>query len=827
MLKDIRYAYRTLCQKPGFALTAIVSIALAIGANSSIFSFQDALLLRPLAVAKPSTLVTVMSRNSTGGYGGFPYPDFVDLRDKNSSFDGLIAYRLIPAGVARDEKAQPQFKAGLVVSGNFFDLLGVKPQLGRGFRPDEDQVPGRNPVVVLSHDYWQNELGADPMIVGRHIRLGHAGGSDFTVIGVAPESFTGMDLYIRPAFYIPIMMGPNALGAGDESLRDRRTKAREDSYYIKARLRRGVSVQAANADIAALAVALEQTYPDTNRGRRTTVRTEMQARLDVAPILGGIVAAVFGLMIVILLIACANVMNLMLSRGRGRAREIAIRLSLGSGRARLVRQLMAESLMIAVAGGALGLLLAQGAVEFFSSWELPGDAPIKLAFQLDTRVLAFTLVVSVISALLFGLAPALRSTKTDLNTALKGGGSLDSRKRLWGRNLLVTVQIAGSIVLVMTAAQMYRNTMRVLRANPGFTLDRRLTVRLDSEVAGYTLPQSEQFYRTLVEKARELPGIQSAALSSSLPFTTDALVLSVAPEGFELPQGQNGVMVRGDVVDENYFETFGVPILAGRGFLSSDQANSPKVAVVNQALAQRAFGGQAIGKRFRMVGEAEDWVEVVGVSVTGKYQSVSEPPQPSIYLPYRQRLQPRMTLIASTAGEPAAAAPAVRELIRSINPAVPILSVRAMDDLFQRTAAAQIGVFNGVFSSTGLMGFFLALVGLYAVAAYQVETRTREIGIRMALGAERFQVMKMILKQAGLVAGIGIFIGLALSVAVRPALLAGLGRPDTTTGGPLAGFDPFLFGFIPLCLMLITLFAAAVPARRASRIDPQAALRQE
>jgi macrolide transport system ATP-binding/permease protein len=826
MLKDLRYAFRTLCQKPAFALTAIVSIALAIGANSAIFSFQDAILLRPLAVENPSTLVSVNSRNTTGGYGGFPYPDVVDIREKNSSFDGLIAYRLIPAGVARDEKAQPQFKAGLLVSGNFFDLLGVRPYLGRGFRPDEDQVLGRDAVVVLSYDYWQNELGADASIIGRSIRLGHSGGLDFNVIGVAPESFTGMDLFVRPAFYIPVMMGPKVLGISDDLLKDRSAQAIENSFVIKARLRPGISPEAADKDIAALAAALEKTYPDSNRGRRATVRTEMQSRLDFNPILGGVVAAVFGLMVVILLIACANVMNLMLGRGRSRAREIAIQLSLGAGRVRLVRQLMAESLMIAVAGGALGLLLAQAAVDFFSTWELPGDAPLKLGFQLDTRVLLFTLLTSVFSAVLFGLVPAFRCTRSDLVTTLKAGESLESRRRFWGRNVLVAVQIAGSIVLVMTAASMYRNTTRLLKASPGFALDHRLTIRLDSAVAGYTLPQSEQFYRKLVDQAAQLPGIRAAALSSGLPFTTSALMLSVAPEGFELPQGQTGIAARAEIVDENYFDTFGVAILQGRGFLSSDLANSPKVAVVNQAFAERIFGGAAIGKRIRISND-DTWVEVVGVSATAKYSSVVEPPQRSMYLPFRQHLQARMTLIAQTATDPLTLASSVRELIRSLDPTIPILSVRSMDDLFQRTGTAQIDVFNAIFSSTGIMGFFLSLVGLYAVVSYQVAKRTREIGIRMAIGAERFQVMRMILKQAGIVAGIGMFIGLSLSVALRPALLASLGRPNTTTGGPLAGFDPLLFGLVPLSLMVITLVAAAIPARRASRIDPQRALRQE
>jgi len=823
MFKDLRYAYRTLRKNPGFALTAIVSIALAIGANSAIFSFQDALLLRPLAVEKPADVVTLSARTPTGGFGGFSYPDFKELRDKNRSFSGLVTYRLIPAGFARDERTQPQFKPGLVVSGNFFELLGIRPYLGRGFLPDEDQVPGRDAVVVLAYDFWKNELAGDRSIVGRHVRIGTAGGLDFTVIGVAPESFTGMDLFVRPAFYVPAMMAPRVLGVSDDTLSQRDLDSSDDAFYIKGRLKAGVSLPAADADVTAITRVLAETYPNSNRGHGVSVRTEMQSRLDANSLLGGVVGAVFGVMIVILLIACANVMNLMLSRGLARSREMAIRLAIGARRSSLLRQLMAENLMIAGAGGIVGLLIAAGAVEFFSSWELPGDAPIKLSFQLDQRVLFFTLVVAVISAILFGLIPAFRSTRTDLTNALKAGDQGGGRNRLFGRNTLLTIQITGSIVLIMAAMQMYRNTMKALTDPPGFTRDHRLTVRFDPGVAGYNAAQTEQFYRTLIEKARQLPGIQSAALTAGLPFTTDGLGVGVVPEGFELPQGVQSARIQGNVVDENYFDTFGVSIIAGRSFRETDQANSPKVAIVNDAFAKRFFGGNALGKRVRIDNDA--WLEIVGVSVTGKYFSVAEPPAPYIYVPFRQRPRTRMTLIAATSRDPAAFAPAVRDMIRSIDPNMPIFALRPMDEIFERNAAAQIRVFNVVFSSAGVMGFLLALVGLYAVVSYQVTRKTKEIGIRMALGAERFQVMQMILRQAATVAVVGIGTGLVLSILVRPALLVSMGRPRGA--GLLSGFDPLLFGLLPLALLMVAMFASAIPARRAFRVDPQKALRQE
>jgi predicted permease len=825
MLKDFRHAYRTLRQHPGFSLTAIVSIALAIGANSSIFSLQDALLLRPLAVGSPSTLVTVDSRTPTGEFAGFPYPDVVDLREKNRSFDGLVAYRIIGAGVAPDEHTQPQFQAGFLVTGNFFDLLGVKISSGRGFRPDEDSVPGRDAVVVLSHDFWEKELGSDPSIVGRRIRIGRSADIDFTVLGVAPESFTGMDQFIRPAFYIPVMMAPKLLGVSDDTLTGRNMRAREDSFYIKARLKPGASTQAAEADVESIAKTLEQAYPQTNRGRGAAVRTEIQSRLDATPVLGGVVAVVGVVSILILLIACANVMNLTLSRGRTRAREIAIRLSIGASRVRLIRQLMAESAIIAAAGGALGLLIAEGAVQFFSGWEIPGDAPVKLGFQLDARVLLFTFAVSMVSAILFGLVPALKATRTDLTTALKAGDTEAGRKRFAVRNVLAAIQITGSIVLVMAAVQMYINTTKAVLANPGFVMQHRLTVRLDPSVAGYSLSQIEQFYRTLVDRAGAAPGIRSAAIASSVPFTTDGAAVSVAPEGFEFPAGMTVARVRGDVVDPHFFETLGIPMIAGRGFLPSDQANSTKVAVVNETFAQKLLGGHPLGKRIRLRFENEDWVEVVGVSGTAKYEGVVEPPRAGIYVPFSQHLRPRMTLTVEARGDAASVAPQLRNLIRSLDPRVPIFSVRTLEDIFDRNGVMLIRTFVAIFGATAAMGFFLALVGLYAVISYQVGRRTREIGIRIALGAERMQVMRMILQQTGKVAVLAIAAGLVLSVLVRPALLVNMGRPAGR--GPLSGFDPALFVGLPLLLLLVTMLAAAMPARRASQVDPQRVLRQE
>lgn len=694
-------------------------------------------------------------------------------------------------------------------------MLGVKPALGRGFRPDEDQVLGRDAVVVLAHEVWKDAFGGDLSIVGRHVRLGPRGGLDFTVIGVTPEAFTGMDLFIHPEFFIPAMMGPRVLAVEDLLT----SRSAPHDFNVKGRLKSGVSIDAADADIAGIAKALEASFPDSNRGRGARVRTELQSRLDAAPIIGGVVAAVSGIMTIILVIACANVANLTLGRGRLRGREISVRLAIGAGRLRLVRQLMAESLVIAFSGGALGLFIATNAVAFFSNFDIASDISIKVTFQLDNRVLLFTMLISAISAVLVGLIPSLQATRANVITALKAGESELNRKRFIGRNALVTVQIAGSLVM-LTAAQMYRNTSKALTENPGFTRGHRLTVRLDPALTNYNPAQTVQFHRTLLERVRGTSGIRSATLASGLPLTTEALVFEVVPEGYEFPAGQENFRMRGVYVDEDYFTTFGVPVIAGRSFRSTDRADSPRVAIINQEFARRAFNGNALGKRIRLDDGKNNWAEIVGVTTTGKYSAVTESPAPHAYLAFSQNPASRMTLIAETSEEPSAMARPIRDVIHSIDPNMPVIYVRTMEETFQRGAVGQLRVFNTVFTVTSLMGFILAVVGLYAIVAFQVSRRTREIGIRMALGARRSQVSNMIVRQASIVAFAGIGIGFLLSVAARPALLVAMGRP-------VSAYDPVMISLIPTTLLLITLIAAAIPAHRAAQIDPQRALRQD
>jgi len=809
MLNDLRYAIRTLRQNPGFTLTAIVSIALGVGAAAAVFSLGDGLVLRPLPVPTPSQVVKLSSRTPSRTYGDMSYRDFADYRDKLQSFNGLVAYSLTPFGFARESRAQSQMKYGYLVSGNFFRVMATEPQLGRGFRPEEDQVPGRDAVVVLAHDFWKNELGSDPAVVGRRVRLD---GLDFTVIGVAPESFTGMELFVRPAFFVPAQMASALLGG------DLLTNRSNRMFTVKGRLKPGVSILAASAEASGFAKSLERTYPATNRAFGAAVRTELQARIDNEPVTPLMMTMLFGIVLVALLIACGNVANLVLSRGRARAREIAVRLAIGASRGRLVRQLMAESLVIALTGGTLGLLVAQLGIDAFSKLPQAGDIPIQTNVQLDARALLFTLLASLATAILFGLAPALRSSKSDLVAALKAGPSDQNRKRLLGRNALVTVQIAGAVVLLVAATQLFRGFGYLLSHSPGFRVDHRLSMSFNPTLIRYTPEQTELFYKKLIQRVREVPGVKSATLSSAIPLNNWGSEV-VIPEGYQFPRGQESASVWASTVDDEYFQTFGMSVLQGRAFQSTDRVDSPRVAIVNELFARHYLGRNPIGKRIRLNQPGAPWIEIVGVTPTIRYVQLFEPPLEYLYLPFSQNPRGQMAIITEAYGDPAALSAPLREAARSLDANVPVFGVRTMADVVNQRAVRLMHVLNGIVASIGLLGLGLALVGLYAVVAYQVARRTREIGIRMALGADRPQVMQMILKQAAAMGFTGIGIGLVLSLAASRALSASVMATPA--------FDPLLVTLVPLGLLLTTLLAAAIPARRASRVDPMVALRQD
>jgi predicted permease len=709
----------------------------------------------------------------------------------------------------------PQLKYGLFVSGNFFQVLGVEPVLGRGFRSDEDKVPGRDAVVVLSHDLWVSQFGADPSAVGRKVRLT---GTEFTIVGVAPEHFTGVDQYLRPALFVPIAMSARV---GQQDALEKR-----DNRWLtaKGRLKPDVTTVQAQADLVSIASELERTYPDTNRNQKARVETELQLRIEQDSVDAQLIAMLMTLALSVLVVACANVAGLLLSRARARSREIAVRLAIGAGRGRLIQQLLLESLLIALIGGAVGVAFAYGGVKFLNQIQVPSDLPIVISAQLDRRLLLFTLAVSLASTILFGLTPAIRSTRSDLVSALKAADAdLAARRRLWGRNLLVICQIAISLVLLTVSTILFRGFAQEVKT-PGFRTDHLLMMSFDPTLVRYSDSQTEQFYKQLLKRARSAPGVKSGAWTLNIPFRPDQAGNSVAPEGYQFPAGQQTANVFSDTVGDRYFETIGIPIVRGRAFLQSDTATTPRVAVVNEQFAKHYWPNQdAIGKRFHLSDAKGPLVQIVGIAKTTKYLWIAEPPTEYIYLPLAQHPQTRMTLIAESESDSAALASVLRQAVKNMDPNMPVYGVRTMDDFYKQRAIKTGTIIMQTIGGLGVMGLLLAMVGLYGLVAYSVSRRTREIGIRMAIGADRTKVARMVLKQGLILALIGIAIGVIGSVEANKVL--GLMFGGSTAMSTEEAVIIFLL--MPLTLITVTLLATYAPARRASLIDPMRALRDE
>jgi predicted permease len=818
MMHDLRYALRMLRHNPGFALVAIISMALGIGANTAIFSLADYVLLPRLAVTDPSAIMVVQSQfrgESIGNifqYSGLSNPDFEDFQKKSNSFAGLTASQYLQFGFAPDQTAQPQMKFGALVSGNFFDVLGVRPDLGRSFRPDEDKVPGRDAVVVLSHVLWETEFASDPGVVGRSIFLN---GLPFTVVGIAPESFTGPNAWMRADLYVPLAMQPAlAGGSGQNELEMRGLRV----LTVMGRLKPGIRFGQATTETRVIGQQLAQAYPKTNRTCSLVVMTYRQST-KIAPAVT-LFLFLSGLAGVVLLIACANVMNLMLSRASARAREIAVRLAMGAGRARLIRQLLTESLVIAILGGALGLLLAQAAANRFSQIRIPIDVPLMIDVKLDPQVLLFALLISVASAVLFGLAPALQSTRADLVPALKAGGAAPGkRRRFLGRNALVVAQVAGSLLLLVVATQAYRGAGDLLSSPAGFRTDHILMASFNPALARDSTEQTNEFYRRLQERARTLPGVRSAALTQAMPIVPASPAIRVIPEGVQLPTGTEAVSVFSNTVSDGYFRTLGVPLVGGREFAVTDRADSERVVIVNELFAHKYYPNQdAIGKRLRLNSAEGSFAEIVGVAKQGKYFFPIEPPMEYLYLPLAQNPAAAMTLMLETEGPSAGLTGSLRDLVRSLDSRQPIYGVRTMEEFFDVRAHKTLGLFVEAIAGLGILGLVLALVGLYGLMTYSVSLRQREIGIRMAIGADPAAVVRMVLKQGMVLAGSGVVIGLALSLAAaKPIAALAEGH----------GFNLPLVALVTIALLAMAALGAYIPARRASRVDPNTVLRQE
>jgi macrolide transport system ATP-binding/permease protein len=645
-------------------------------------------------------------------------------------------------------------------------------------------------------------------------------GGEFTVIGVTPPEFTGLDQFVRSDFFVPLMMSARLITdpkAAALEARDAR------NLRLKGRLKPGVSQRAAQAELTTIGADLERAYPDTNKNQRLAVRTELQARIAQSPPDATLIAMLSTLALAVLFVACANVAGLLTSRAPVRAREMALRLAIGAGRSRLVRQLVTESLLIAVAGGVVGLGIGYAGVTLFRQIELPTDLPIALTFQLDRRALVFSLMVAAASAVLFGLVPALQATRADLTAVMKASDSVaPGRRRRWGRAVLVGGQVAISVVLLVVALFMYRGFRHQLANGPGFRTDHLLMMTFDTSLVRYTDAQSRQFFEQVAERARAVAGVKSVTMSTSVPMSNDSIGFeTVVPEGFQFPVGKDNATVVAARVDEYYFDTMGLTILEGRNFRVDDSFEAPRVAIVNQQFAQHYWPNQdPIGKRFRLVDNDKTWVQVVGLAKTSKYIFIAEAPTEFVYFPYRQKKLKEMIMLARSEGDPSNLVTPLREIVSSLDTNLPIYNVRTMEAFYRMRAISIFNVLVSTVAAMGMMGLSLAIVGLYGLVAYAASRRTREIGIRMAIGASRAAVLRMVLCQGIVLAVGGLALGLAGSVGAGELL-----RAAFPTGDNQRDFMALLI-VIPIVLA-VTFLAAYVPAWRAAQLNPMQALRYE
>jgi putative ABC transport system permease protein len=789
-----------LLKKPGFTIVAALALALGIGANSAIFSIINAILLKPLPVDDLDRIVAVWEKAPGQGAerNEVSVANYLDWREQSNSFENLAIYRYWSANLGSIEPAERV--RGYHVSPNLLDAVGIKVALGRNFRPDEDQ-PGNYQVVILTHSLWQRRFGGDPNVVGRTVRVNDVAR---TIIGVMPPNV----IYPQGAE----ILAPMAMRS--EATRDRNNHESQ----VVGRLKAGVSVGQARSDLDSIARRLGQQYPNTNTGRSVGVFPILEdtVREYKAASLMMMAAVAF-----VLLIACANVANLTLARATGRIKEIALRLALGASRGRIIRQLLTESVILAVMGGAIGVLLAGWGIEVFKITlpeEAPGLMPGYSHLGVNSRVLVYTLIVSVVTGILFGLAPAIQASKPDLNETLKDGGAKTpggGRHRL--RAALVVAEVSMSLVLLAGAGLLMKNFLMILKINPGFNTDNLLTMGITLPFAKYENDASRRaFYDDLMRRSRSLPGVESAALINHLPLGQSDSTSSFLVEGAPTPPPGQEPEAGYRVCTPDYFKTMGVPVVRGREFSESDTADSHRVIIVNETLAKRFWpNGDAIGKHIR-VGDSQR--EIVGVVGDVKHGLVT-PITPDFYLPLAHQTGETMTLVARTRTQPLALAAPIRAEVQAIDRDQPVFDVKSMTQARDRSIMPfrVLGMLLGGF---GVFALILAATGIYGVMAYAVSQRTREIGVRMALGAERADVLKLLVIGQGLrMTAIGIVVGLAGAIGLAQVLKGVLFGVNTIEWATFTGVTLLLTG--------VSLLACYIPARRATKVDPMVALRYE
>ena len=799
--RDLKYSVRLLRMKPGFSAVAVLTLALGIGANTAIFTVTNAILLKPLPYSNPDELVVITENNLSRGWTSFSTApaNFQDWQTQSTAFSGIAAYG--SRSFNYTGAGAPERLRALTGTQGFLEMLGGTPIRGRGFGPDDFQ-PGKGNVVILNHGFWQREFGGRDDVVNTTITLG---GQPYTIVGVMNDRwrFSARDL----SLFTPRVLTP-------DDLRQR------GSHYLSVlgRIKPGVTVETARADLSTIASRLETAYPDTNKGWGVTVTPLREASIGNIGLMLGLLLGAVGL---VLLIACANLANMHLARATGRAREMAIRAALGAGRWRIVLQLMTESLVLAIAGGVLGLLVAYWATSAFVS-AYPTLLPRAADIHVDPAVLAFTGGLSVMTAILFGLAPALTASRTRFNETLKEGARGGPVRRVM-RHSLVVAEVALALVLLAGAGLLLKSFVKLGHVNPGFQTDHRFT-------ALTLLPRPKyaedarvlDFYERSAEGIRSIPTVEAVTMVSVVPISGTDEIYSI--DSFEgrppLPPGQ-GVSANYYLVGQRYFETMGIPLLQGRAFTTADRVGAPRVIIVNDVFVRKHYPNEnPIGQRIRIGRNASIVREIVGVVGTVKQYGLTDEDAPQMYEPFAQMPSPNMTFVVKTTGDPGTIAAAVRQRIQQVDSDQPVAVTATLDQLVSDSTALP-RVEATLMGSLGAIALALAAVGLYGVLAYSVSQRTHEIGIRMTLGAYRGQVLIMVLRQALVLTALGLAIGLAGAIALGHSLTSVL-QPMLFQVEPI---DAVTLTIVSITLVLVTVAAAMLPARRATKIDPIQALR--
>jgi putative ABC transport system permease protein len=814
LLQDIRYSIRMLRKNPGFTVVAVIALALGIGATSAIFSVVNAVVLRPLPYENPDRLVLIWGKNSTTARDPLSVPDFLDYRNQNAAFVEMASFAYDDFNLSIGD--EPEHVQGAMVSANYFSVLGTNLSQGTTFRPEDDQ-PGASRVAIVGYGLWKRRFGSDPHFVGQTILLN---GASFTVVGVAPQTFQSPIPEDNPQLWVPLSLDGGDRLRVPSYVNPARLSIRTNRFLIGiARLKPGVTAKRAQADLETIAGQLEQQYKDTNAGISTSVVPLREH------IIGKIQSALMVLLAAVgfvLLIACANVANLLLARAAARRKEIAIRTALGAGRLRLIRQLLTESILLAVMGGALGLLLAYGEIRLLLGLNL-ANIPRLNEIDIDNRVLGFTFLIAILTGIIFGLAPALQASKTDLNETLKEGarGSTGGLSRQRTRSLLVISEVALTVLLLIGAGLMLKSFYSLQKVKPGFDPTNTLTMTVNLPTTKYTNDhQIQGFYEQALNGVSSLPGVQSVGAVTSLPLTTTlSEVRRFAVEG--RPPASPSEVLRANIrrISHSYFTAMRIPLLKGRYFTEQDRDKSPPVGIINETMVNRFWPDEdPIGKRLTIPSLGADSREVVGVVADVKHSSLNAESGLEIYVPSLQKPLTIMALVVHTTSDPLLMTEAVRGAIQAVDRNQPVYDVKTMQQVVSESVSQPrlYTLLLGIFAALALT---LAAVGIYGVMNYSVVQRRHEIGIRMALGAQRGDILKMVVGQGMLLALIGVALGLAAALIltrVMESLLFGVSARDLTT-----------FLIIPFVLAAIAFLSSYIPARRATRVDPMIALRYE